>query len=62
MTSQGLPLDRNHGLPGAEEFDDLGYEQADGALGEGVVIRVADAANGRVYASLGHPPSVFARR
>ena len=35
---QSLPLDLRHGLPRAQEFDDLGFEQADDALGERVVV------------------------
>lgn len=50
---EGFPLDLGHGLPGPQEFDDLGFEQADDAFGESIVVRVADAADGRVDAGVG---------
>ena len=56
---QGFPFDLSSGLPEAQEFDDLGFEQADDALGEGVVVRVTNAADGRVDA--GVDPSEIGR-
>jgi len=35
---QGFPFYLAHRFPGAEEIDYLGLEQADDALGQGVVI------------------------
>lgn len=40
---KGLVLHRLEGLPRPEPVDDLGLEQPDHALGECVVVRVADA-------------------
>ena len=56
-----MPLDLRHGLPGAQEFDDLGFEQADDALGERAVVRVTDAADGRVDAGVGQAFGVLDR-
>jgi hypothetical protein len=35
---QGFPFDLTNRLPGAEELDDLGLEQADDAFGERIII------------------------
>jgi Mrp family chromosome partitioning ATPase len=43
--SQGFPFDLTNGLPGAEELDDLGLEQADEAFGKSVVVEIPDAAD-----------------
>lgn len=52
---EGLVLDGLAGLPRAEPVDDLGLEQSDHALGEGIVMAVADAADGRLDAGLRQP-------
>jgi hypothetical protein len=41
--------------------DDLGIVEADHGLGEGVVVAVADAADGRLVAGLEQPLGVFDR-
>ena len=42
---QGFPFDLTNRLPGAEELDDLGLEQADDAFGQSIVIGISDAAD-----------------
>jgi len=42
---QGFPFYLARRLPGAEEVNYLGLEQADDALGQGVVVAVTDAAD-----------------
>ena len=49
---QGFPFDLTNRLPGAEEFDDLGLEQADDAFGEGIIIGISDAADRGIDAGL----------
>ena len=39
---QGFPLDLANGFPGAEKLDDLGFEQADDAFGQSIVIGLSD--------------------
>ena len=43
---QGFPLDLANGFPGAEELDDLGFEQADDAFGQSIVIGISDGRRG----------------
>ena len=45
---QGFPFDLIFGFPRAQPIDDFGFEGADDRLGQGVVITVADAADGRL--------------
>ena len=52
---QGRDLDVVEAAPGAACSDDLGLEQPDLALGEGVVQRVADAADAGCGAGGGQP-------
>ena len=59
---QSFPFDLTDGLPGSEELDDLGLEQADDAFGESVVIRVPDAADRGVDACLSQPFGVSDRQ
>ena len=42
---QGFPFDLAHRFPGADLVDDLGFEQADDAFGQGVVIGVTGGAD-----------------
>ena len=59
---QGFPFDLTNGLPGVEELDDLGLEQADDAFGEGVVVGIPDAADGGIDAGFGEPVGVSDRQ
>ena len=59
---QGFPFDLTSGLPGAEELDDLGLEQADDAFGESIVIEITDAADRGVDARPGQPFGVSNRQ
>ena len=59
---QGFPLNVGRGLPGDQEFDDLGFEQADDAFGESIVVRVADAADRGVDAGVGQAFGVLDRQ
>ena len=43
-------------------MDDLGFEQADDRLGEGVVVAVADRSDGRLDARVGEPLGVAQRQ
>ncbi len=52
---QGGVLDVVEALPGAAAADQFGLVQADDRLGQGVVERVADAADRRDRADLGQP-------
>jgi hypothetical protein len=49
---QGGELDVGERLPGAVAVDLLGLEEADRALGQGVVVAIADRADGGVDASV----------
>lgn len=59
---QRLPFDLGHGFPGAEEVESLGFEQANDAFGQGVVVGIPDGANGRVDASFAQAVGVFDRQ
>ena len=59
---QGFPFDLGDRFPGAEELDDLGLEQADHGLGQGIVIAVAYAANRGVDAGIGEALGVADRQ
>lgn len=59
---QGFPFDLCRRFPGTEEVDDLGLEQADDALGQGVVVGISDTADGCVDAGLGQPLGVLDRQ
>ena len=59
---QRFPFDLAHRLPRTEEIDDLGLEQTDDAVGQGVVIRISDTANRGVDPRFGQPLGVFDRQ
>jgi len=44
---QCFPFDLADRFPRAEEFDDFGFEQADDAFGQGIVVAVPDASDGQ---------------
>jgi hypothetical protein len=50
---EGGELDRLDAAPGTTPADHLGLEQADDGLGEGIIVAVADTADGRLDAGLG---------
>ena len=50
---EGGEFDVLDAAPGPAAPDDLGFEQADNALGQGVVVGVTDAADGPLDAGLG---------
>lgn len=51
-------LHRSKGSPRATRVDYLGLEEPDDGLGQGVVVRVADAADRGLGAGLGQPPGM----
>jgi hypothetical protein len=55
---EGLVLDGLKGLPRPEPVNNLSFEQPDHALGEGVIVTVADAADGRIDAGFRQPLGV----
>ena len=57
-----FPFDLTNRLPGSEELDDLGLEQADDAFGERIVIGILDAADRGVDPGLGQPFGVADRQ
>jgi len=59
---QGFPLDLAHGLPGAEEVDHLGFEQADDALCQGIVVGIANAADRGINPSISQPLGILDRQ
>jgi len=59
---QCFPFDLADRFPRAEEFDDFGFDQADDAFGQGIVLAVPDASDGWVYASIRQPFGVFDRQ
>ena len=59
---EGGELDGPEAAPRTEATDDLGLEEADHGLGEGIVVRVADAADGRRDAGLGQALGVLDRQ
>ena len=48
--------------PRAAAADDLGFEQADDALGQRIVVRISDAADGAFEPRLGEPVGVADRQ
>jgi hypothetical protein len=49
---QGFPFDLTDGFPWPHEVYDFGFEQADCAFGQGIVIAVTDASHGGVDTGL----------
>ena len=58
---QGFPFNLANRFPRAEEGDNLSFKQADDAFGQRVIITVADASHGGVYASICQPLGVLDR-
>lgn len=58
---QRCELDSLEAAPGAAAMDDLGLEQTDHGLGQGIVIAVANAANRRLDTGFGQAFSVLDR-
>ena len=55
---QGFPFDLADGFSRPHEVDDLSFEQADCAFGQGIVVAVADAAHRRIDIRFGQPLGV----